>query len=134
VRIAQRLARIWSLGTFSKSAVGYPTNTRSLSGVFICGNVVLNAAKCVLGPLAGYCDYLSKPYNLITQLRVVILYRRFGTTYRSHLLGSRCQKRRRNPFKMGPIRCPETSVKNYQSIVRNIAEYVDKANYCFIAQ
>ena len=37
---------------------------------------------------------------------VVGLYRRFGTTYWSHLQG-------RRPLKMGPIGCPETTVRNY---------------------
>jgi hypothetical protein len=26
------------------------------------------------------------------------------------------------PFKMGPINCPETSVKNYHSTLRNVSE------------
>jgi hypothetical protein len=47
----------------------------------------------------------------ITERRVVILYRRFGTTYRSHLQGSR-----------SPIRCSETSVKDCHSTLRNITE------------
>jgi hypothetical protein len=49
----------------------------------------------------------------ITQRRVVILYRRFGTTYRSHLQGS---------LKMGRKVCFETSVQNYYSTLRNIPE------------
>ena len=54
----------------------------------------------------------------ITQRRVVILYRRFGRTHWSHL------KRSWNswPFKMGPIRCPETSVWNYHSALRTIQQ------------
>ena len=53
--------------------------------------------------------------------RVVILYRRFGTTYRSHL------KRSRSPrtswlLKMGPIGFHKTSVQNYHSTLRNIPE------------
>ena len=39
--------------------------------------------------------------------RVLIVYRRFGTSW---------------PFKMGPIRCPETSVNNYHTTPRNIPE------------
>jgi hypothetical protein len=50
----------------------------------------------------------------ITRRFVVIVYRRFGTTYWSHLHGSR--------VKMGPIRYPETSVNNYHTIPRNIPE------------
>lgn len=41
----------------------------------------------------------------ITQRRVVITYRRFGAT-----------------LKMEPISCPETSVRNYHSALRNILE------------
>ena len=43
--------------------------------------------------------------------------RRFGTTYRSRLQGSR-----KRYLKMGAIGCPETSLRNYQSALRNIAE------------
>jgi hypothetical protein len=50
----------------------------------------------------------------VTQSRVVILYQRFGITYRSHLQGSR------SPMKMGLICCPEMSVKNYHSKLCNI--------------
>ena len=52
----------------------------------------------------------------ITKRRVVILYRRFGTTYRSHLQGSRS-----TIFLLGPISCSETSVQNYYSTLCNIA-------------
>jgi hypothetical protein len=52
---------------------------------------------------------------------MIILYRRFGTTYRSHLQGSR-SPRRNDPLKMGQIRCPETSVKDYHSTMHNTAE------------
>jgi len=52
----------------------------------------------------------------ITQRRVVILCRRFGTTYRPHLRGSRSARR------MEPTGCPETSVANYHSTLRNISE------------
>jgi hypothetical protein len=51
----------------------------------------------------------------ITQRRVVILYRRFGTTYLSNCCTSW-------PLKMGPICCPETSVKGHHSTLRNIPE------------
>jgi hypothetical protein len=55
---------------------------------------------------------------VVTQSRVVILYRRFGTTYLSHLKGQEVQ----GPLKIGPIRCPETSVKDYHSTLRNTTE------------
>ena len=56
----------------------------------------------------------------ISQRRVVIPYRRFGTTYRFYL-----QRSRIVPgllLKMGPIRCPETSVRKYHCNLRNIPE------------
>jgi hypothetical protein len=55
----------------------------------------------------------------ITWRRVVIIYRRFGTTYRSHLLESEVRK---EPLKMAPIRCPETSANNYHTTPPNIPE------------
>jgi hypothetical protein len=61
----------------------------------------------------------------ITQRRVVILYRRVGTTYRSHLKGSRSpffSSWTSWPLKMGPICCPETSIKDYRATLRNIPE------------
>ena len=62
------------------------------------------------------CDLLG-----YTQRRMVILYRRFETTYRSHLQGSRSQ-RRKGPLKTGPILCPEMLVKDYVSNLRNTTE------------
>jgi hypothetical protein len=71
---------------------------------------------------------------------MVILYRRFGTTYRSHLQGSRIPSLdflaledgtdtlSRNvawtylPLVLGPKRCPETSVKDYHSTLLNTPE------------
>jgi hypothetical protein len=50
---------------------------------------------------------------------MVISYRRFGTTCRSHIQESRINPR---PLKMGPRGCPETSVRNYRYSVRNDAE------------
>jgi hypothetical protein len=47
----------------------------------------------------------------ITQRRAVILYRRFGTKYRPRFQGS-----------ISLIGCPETSVKDYHSTLRNIPE------------
>ena len=58
---------------------------------------------------------LSVPSSEVKNPRrlAVISYRRFGTTYRSHLQG---------PLKMGPISCPETSVRNYHYLLRNSPE------------
>jgi hypothetical protein len=63
----------------------------------------------------------------ITQRRMVIRYRRFGATYRSHLQGLKSPQSPYSPWtyrllKMGPIRFPETSVKGYHSTWRIIPE------------
>jgi hypothetical protein len=62
----------------------------------------------------------------ITQRWVVIVYRRFGTTYRSHLQRSRSPRRLSSltswPLKIGPIGCPETAVQYYHSTLCNIAQ------------
>jgi hypothetical protein len=58
----------------------------------------------------------------ITQRRVVVPYRRFGTTYRSHLQGPSSFSGTVCPAKRGPIGCPETSVQNFHSALRNIPE------------
>jgi hypothetical protein len=51
---------------------------------------------------------------VVTQRVVVIYYRRFGTTSRSHFFST--------PMKTGPIGCPETSITNYQNMLRNNPE------------
>jgi hypothetical protein len=60
----------------------------------------------------------------VTQHWAVV--RRFGTTYRSHLQGSTGPSRKVTRtswlLKMGPISCPETSVKDYHSTLRTISE------------
>jgi hypothetical protein len=56
----------------------------------------------------------------ITQRWVVDLYRRFAT-YQGHLQWS-FSSWTSWPLKMRPIYCPETSVHNYHSTLRNIAE------------
>jgi hypothetical protein len=53
----------------------------------------------------------------ITQHHEVILYRRFGTTYRSHFQGSRSLV-----FDPVPIRCPEKLAKDYHLKLRNNPE------------
>ena len=57
----------------------------------------------------------------ITQRRLVILYQRFGTTYRSHLQGQEVQKDNFLDF-LTFEGCPETSLQNYQSTLRNIPQ------------
>jgi len=49
-----------------------------------------------------------------------IPYGRFGTTYRFHLQGTRFSDSL--PLNMGPIGCPETSVRDYHYSLRNNRE------------
>ena len=63
---------------------------------------------------------------VITQRVVVISHRCFGTTYRFHHHGSRIEIHLGFwvfldswPLKIGPIGCPETSVRNYHYSLRN---------------
>jgi hypothetical protein len=70
---------------------------------------------------------ISAPVWDITQRWVVVHYRRFGSTYRSHLQGSRSPRRKLASWtswslKMRTICCLETSVMNYHSTLRNIPE------------
>jgi hypothetical protein len=66
---------------------------------------------------------------IITQRVVVISYRCFGTTYRSHLQGSRIQKRSWL-LKMGPIRYAERSLRNCHYLLRNNSE--ERGSHCII--
>jgi hypothetical protein len=58
---------------------------------------------------------------LICYAAYICSYRRFGTIYQSHFKGQAvfldCLT-----LQMGPVVCPETSVTNYQSTLRNIPE------------
>jgi predicted acetyltransferase len=63
----------------------------------------------------------------ITQRLVVVMYRRFGTTYLSHLQETRSPRTKLSswtswPSNMGPIGCPETSEQSYHSALLNIPE------------
>jgi hypothetical protein len=68
-----------------------------------------------------------KIFCFIIRRVVVIYYRPFGTTYRSRPQGSRIvepvilEPIIRDPptLNMGPIGCPETSVRNYDYLLRN---------------
>jgi hypothetical protein len=71
--------------------------------------------------------YLRSPrFWDITRRRVEIVYRRFGTTYRFHLQGSKVQEvfffLDFWPLKMELIRYTETSVNNYHMTPHNIPE------------
>jgi len=57
----------------------------------------------------------------ITQPVAIISYRRFETTYRSHLQSQ--ESTNFLPSKMGPICYPETSVRNYHYLLYNGPEW-----------
>ena len=70
------------------------------------------------------------------QSRLIVYYRRFGTTHHSHLRESSTPKKSGTivnrfpgvtlglllPSKMGTMSCPETSVRNYRSTLRKNPE------------
>ena len=58
----------------------------------------------------------------VTQRREAFPYRRFGTTYWSHIQRSRIPRRISWPLNIWPIVCPETSVSNCHFTLRNIPE------------
>jgi hypothetical protein len=67
----------------------------------------------------------SALFRGVTQRRGVIHYRRSGKSYRSHLQRSLSLVKLHWiswPLKMGPIRYPETSVKDCHSTLRNTPE------------
>jgi len=57
-------------------------------------------------------------FGVIAQRVVAIAHRRFGTTYRYRRQGPSS-----SPLKMGPIGCPETSVRNYHHSLRNSSHW-----------
>jgi hypothetical protein len=57
----------------------------------------------------------------VTQRKLVVSHRRFGTTYRSHLQGPQ-SKKTAWPLKTIPTGCPETAVTYYPSTLRNIPD------------
>jgi hypothetical protein len=91
----------------------------------ICGLLGNYTASCG-NYLPTFRDNVSVPSSRvkIPSRKVVIIYRRFGTTYRSHLHGSRFRVGNSEtwPVKMGPIRCPETSVNSYHTTPCNYPE------------
>ena len=70
----------------------------------------INSASCWFYYVDVSRCTVNKTYNL-----VVISYRRFGTSYRFHLQGSKI-------LNMVPTGCPETSVRNYHYSLRNNPE------------
>jgi hypothetical protein len=83
---------------------------------------------CITGHLRTRSNFRNEDILMRSSLlwnvmlrRLAVSYRRFGTTYRSHLQGSSCPKTAWR-LKMGPTCCPETSVNSYKSTQRNIPE------------
>ena len=58
----------------------------------------------------------------ITQRIAAVPFRSFGTICRSHLQRSVNRRWIFSPLKVGAIGCPETSVRNYHYMLRNIPE------------
>jgi hypothetical protein len=71
----------------------------------------------------------SSLFWAVTQKQLVVGYRRFGTTYRSHLQWPSSPRRTSSylTLKMGPIGRRETSVTTYHSTLRNTPE--DQISY-----
>ena len=73
----------------------------------------------VLRVTLGFCRSVNESFALLGCFAALIgSYRRFETTYRTHLLRSWTACRSTT----GPLGCPETSVTNYQSTPLNIRE------------
>jgi hypothetical protein len=68
--------------------------------------------KVVLCMISGFCHCVNEIFTLLGcyMAQIVVIYRRFGTTYQSHLERSSWTAW---PLKMGLISCPWTSVINY---------------------
>jgi hypothetical protein len=60
------------------------------------------------------------PYWDFKLRRIAVYYRRFGRTYRFIFSSVHAVQEECWPLKMGPICCPETSLGNYQSTLRQI--------------
>jgi hypothetical protein len=112
-----------------KVGVDSLSNTSRLSEVFDKMDTVQSSYSEYLDERYAF-PWLQAPaamymrYALLwdtTQRWVVVLCRRFGTTYRSYLQGSRSSWTSW-PLKIVPIGCSETSIQNYHSTLRNIPE------------
>ena len=97
------------------------------AGQFLHGGQIMTREKWE-GWLWWWSTFLQKRtafFWVITQGVVVISYRCFGTTYWSHLQGSRIHTGfllDSWTLKMGPIGCPETSVGSYLCCVHTNPE------------
>jgi hypothetical protein len=87
-------------------------------GTRTCRTARFQASAVMLMRSALFCD--------IAQHHVVIVNRHFGTTYRSHLQGSRPLRMSHlqgsRPLRMGPIYRPDTLVNSYHTTSHNMRE------------
>jgi hypothetical protein len=79
------------------------------------------------GHLSDLRDFRLPPHCIRDLRRVVIPFRRFGTTYRNRHQGSASSGNPMPTFwnlsvEMGLIGCPETSVRNYHATPREIPD------------
>jgi hypothetical protein len=98
------------------------TDTHSEYVILVCVSVVTMvtrtrlSVKCTTVLLSlEICAVLG-----FTQCRLIVSYRRFGTTYRSYLQRSSSRRRIALPLKMDPIGCREASVRNCESALLRI--------------
>jgi hypothetical protein len=107
----------WSVGGFALFTF-HPTGWMSWLSSSHCAFPGFQASATMLMKSAVFWG--------IMQCRVVIVYRRFGTMYRSS--SSELSYSDSWPVRMGPVRCPETSVNNYHTTPRNTPE--DRRFHC----
>ena len=81
------------------------------------GDMIVNPVNFAWFRVSAAKYMRSVLFWAITQRIVIFPYRRFVTTYRYNLQGSRIQASW--SLKMGPISCPETSVRSYHHTGRN---------------
>jgi hypothetical protein len=102
------------------NATSRPLYPRKRPGTLCIGGWAGHVTR-VEGTRGTYRVLKTAFFWAITQRLVLIPYRRFGVTYRSHLQGSRNQLDSL-PLRMVPIGCLEMSVRNYHYLLRNSPE------------
>jgi hypothetical protein len=118
-----------------ETSLSVETVVRSRNCTFCPSNLNVSCTnECKVTRFQAYAPMVVKfpPFWDITQRRVVILYACFGTTYRSQPECYRLSSWISVPFKTELIGCPETSVHNYHSTLRNITEEHRYNNKLFI--
>jgi hypothetical protein len=83
----------------------------------VCPNYLFWITFSKLGDVAAV--YQNSSVFWVTTQRSFVKQRRFGTTYRSHLQGSRALFFDNWPFKIGPTGSSETSVLNQPTLRNN---------------